>query len=69
MVEPGTVWEGHRILGEVHDGMVRTFLARQVGDEGATVWLHVREGQALDRKAFTSELKRLQDISRAVPQI
>ncbi|WP_438039142.1 serine/threonine protein kinase [Sorangium sp. So ce128] len=49
--------------------MVRTFLARQVGDEGATVWLHVREGQALDRKVFTSELKRLQDISRAVPQI
>ncbi|WP_437925436.1 protein kinase [Sorangium sp. So ce291] len=69
MVEPGSIWEGHRILGEVHDGMVRTFLARQVGDEGATVWLHLREGQSMDRTAFASELKRLQDISRAVPQI
>ncbi|WP_437990545.1 serine/threonine protein kinase [Sorangium sp. So ce145] len=49
--------------------MIRTFLARQVGDERTTVLLHVREGQALDRKAFTSELRRLQDISRAVPQI
>ncbi|WP_437645430.1 protein kinase domain-containing protein [Sorangium sp. So ce362] len=49
--------------------MVRTFLARQVGDEGATVWLHLREGQPVDRTAFVSELKRLQDISRAVPQI
>ncbi|XYH95657.1 protein kinase domain-containing protein [Sorangium sp. So ce1128] len=49
--------------------MVRTFLARQLGDEGATVWLHLREGQPMDRTAFASELKRLQDVSRAVPQI
>ncbi|WP_434042794.1 MULTISPECIES: serine/threonine protein kinase [Sorangium] len=49
--------------------MVRTFLARQVGDEGATVWLHLREGQPMDRTAFVSELKRLQHVSRAVPQI
>ncbi|WP_438015537.1 hypothetical protein WMF18_32345 [Sorangium sp. So ce315] len=69
MVEPGTVWEGYQILGEVHDGMFRTFLARQVGDEGATVCLHLREGQPMDRAAFASELTRLQDISRAVPQL
>ncbi|WP_437597761.1 protein kinase [Sorangium sp. So ce590] len=49
--------------------MVRTFLAQQVGDEGATVWLHLREGQPMDRTAFASELQRLQDIARAVPQI
>ncbi|WP_437294643.1 protein kinase domain-containing protein [Sorangium sp. So ce426] len=69
MVEPGTVWEGHRILREVHDGMVRTFLAQQVGGEGATVWLYVREGQQIDRTAFASELQRLQDIAQAVPQV
>ncbi|MDC0685916.1 protein kinase [Sorangium atrum] len=69
MVEPGTVWEGHRILNEVHDGMVRTFLAQQVGDEAAIVWLHLREGQPMDRTAFASELQRLQDIARAVPQV
>ncbi|WP_437809606.1 protein kinase domain-containing protein [Sorangium sp. So ce1078] len=49
--------------------MVRTFLAQQVGDEGATVWLHLREGQPMDRTAFASELQRLQDIARAVPQV
>ncbi|AGP40216.1 hypothetical protein SCE1572_40360 [Sorangium cellulosum So0157-2] len=69
MVEPGIIWEGHRILSEVHDGMVRTFLAQQVGDEGATVWLHLREGQSMDRTAFASELQRLQEIARAVPQL
>ncbi|KYF59466.1 hypothetical protein BE08_41690 [Sorangium cellulosum] len=69
MVEPGSIWEGHRILSEVHDGMVRTFLAQQVGDEGAAVWLHVREGQPMDRTAFVSELQRLKDIARAIPQI
>ncbi|WP_437575381.1 protein kinase domain-containing protein [Sorangium sp. So ce887] len=69
MVEPGTVWEGHRILSEVHDGMVRTFLAQQVGNEDAIVWLHLREGQPMDRTAFASELQRLQDLARAVPQV
>ncbi|WP_438005223.1 protein kinase [Sorangium sp. So ce321] len=69
MVEPGIIWEGHRILSEMHDGMVRTFLAQQVGDEGATVWLHLREGQPMDRTAFASELQRLQTIARAVPQV
>ncbi|WP_437777173.1 protein kinase domain-containing protein [Sorangium sp. So ce1097] len=49
--------------------MVRTFLAQQVGDEGATVWLHVREGQPMDRTAFVSELQRLKDIARAIPQL
>ncbi|WP_437606825.1 protein kinase [Sorangium sp. So ce834] len=49
--------------------MVRTFLAQQVGDEGATVWLHLREGQSMDRTAFASELPRLQEIARAVPQV
>ncbi|WP_437276572.1 protein kinase [Sorangium sp. So ce375] len=69
MVEPGTVWEGHRILNEVHDGMVRTFLAQQVGGEGAIVWLHLREGQRMDRTAFAAELQRLQEVARAVPQV
>ncbi|CAN97040.1 hypothetical protein sce6871 [Sorangium cellulosum So ce56] len=49
--------------------MVRTFLAQQVGDGGAIVWLHLREGQPIDRAAFASELQRLQDIARAVPQV
>ncbi|WP_437829385.1 protein kinase domain-containing protein [Sorangium sp. So ce1153] len=49
--------------------MVRTFLAQQVGGEGATVWLHLREGQPMDRTAFASELQRLQGIARAVPQV
>ncbi|XXX74641.1 protein kinase [Sorangium sp. So ce134] len=49
--------------------MVRTFLAQQVGDEGATVWLHLHEGQPMDRTVFVSELQRLQDVARAVPQV
>ncbi|WP_437741174.1 protein kinase [Sorangium sp. So ce1504] len=49
--------------------MVRTFLAQQVGGEGATVWLYVREGQLIDRTAFASELQRLQEVAQAVPQV
>ncbi|WP_437544612.1 hypothetical protein WME97_36310 [Sorangium sp. So ce367] len=49
--------------------MVRTFLAQQVGGEGAAVWLHLREGQTIDRTAFAAELQRLQEVGRAVPQV
>ncbi|WP_437309219.1 serine/threonine protein kinase [Sorangium sp. So ce388] len=69
MVGPGDFWEGHRILGVVRDGMVRTVLARQLGDTDETVWLHLREPGPIDRAAFAAEVQRVQAIARAVPQL
>ena len=54
---------------QVRDGMVRTLLARQLGDTSETVWLHLRGTGPIDRVAFAAEIERLQEIARAVPQI
>ncbi|KYF96945.1 hypothetical protein BE17_49620, partial [Sorangium cellulosum] len=45
--------------------MVRTVLARQLGDTTETVWLHLREPGPIDRAAFAAEIERLQEIARA----
>jgi eukaryotic-like serine/threonine-protein kinase len=68
MVAAGEIWEGHELLREER-GMVRHFLARQLGDTGALVWLHVREGSGLDEGAFTEEMARLQRLSDDVPEV
>ncbi|WP_437783516.1 hypothetical protein [Sorangium sp. So ce1097] len=53
----------------VQDGLVRTVLARQLGDATDTVWLHLRDRRPTDRAAFAAEIERLQEIACAVPQI
>ncbi|WP_437719416.1 protein kinase [Sorangium sp. So ce448] len=68
MVAAGEIWEGHELLNEER-GLVRHFLARQVGDKGDLVWLHVHEGAGLDAGAFAEELARLQRLSDDVPEI
>ncbi|WP_437929794.1 protein kinase [Sorangium sp. So ce291] len=69
MVGAGDFWEGHQILGVVRDGMIRTVLARQLGDATDTVWLHLRDPGPMDGATFAAEIARLQEIARAVPQI
>jgi eukaryotic-like serine/threonine-protein kinase len=69
MVAIGEVWEGHELLNELDRGMVRTFLARQIGDMNALVWLHLREGARIERALFVAEIARLQRFSDKVPQI
>ncbi|MGK3998601.1 serine/threonine protein kinase [Sorangium sp. So ce1024] len=49
--------------------MPRTFLARQLGDTDALVWLHVREEAAFDRAVFLAELQHLVSLSAQVPKI
>ncbi|AUX37278.1 MULTISPECIES: protein kinase domain-containing protein [Sorangium] len=68
MVAVGDVWEGHELLNEER-GMVRHFLARQVGDTRVLVWLHVREGARLDEDVFAEELARLQRLAGEVPEV
>ncbi|WP_437657811.1 protein kinase domain-containing protein [Sorangium sp. So ce1182] len=68
MVAVGDVWEGHELLNEER-GLLRHFLARQVGDTGALVWLHVREGARLDAGLFAEEIARLQRLSEEVPEV
>ncbi|AUX43978.1 hypothetical protein SOCE26_054350 [Sorangium cellulosum] len=68
MVAAGDVWEGHELLNEER-GLLRHFLARQVGDTGALVWLHVREGARLDAGLFAEEIARLQRLSDEVPEV
>ncbi|WP_437597846.1 protein kinase [Sorangium sp. So ce590] len=68
MVAAGEIWEGHELLNEER-GLVRHFLARQVGDKGDLVWLHVHEGAGLEESAFAEELARLQRLSDEVPEI
>ncbi|WP_437874900.1 protein kinase [Sorangium sp. So ce513] len=68
MVAAGDVWEGHELLSEER-GLLRHFLARQVGDTGARVWLHVREGARLDAGLFAEEIARLQRLAGEVPEV
>ncbi|KYF52514.1 hypothetical protein BE08_42730 [Sorangium cellulosum] len=68
MVAAGGVWEGHELLSEER-GLVRHFLARQVGDTGALVWLHVHEGARLDAGVFAEEIARLQRLADEVPEV
>jgi eukaryotic-like serine/threonine-protein kinase len=68
MVAKGELWEGHELLSEER-GMVRTFLARQVGDTEKLVSLHIREGARIEPNVFASEIQRLQDIARQIPEI
>ncbi|WP_438004604.1 protein kinase [Sorangium sp. So ce321] len=68
MVAAGDVWEGHELLNEER-GLLRHFLARQVGDTGALVWLHLREGARLDAGLFAEEIARLQRLSDEVPEV
>ncbi|WP_438025746.1 serine/threonine protein kinase [Sorangium sp. So ce233] len=68
MVAAGDVWEGHELLNEER-GLLRHFLARQVGDTGALVWLHVHEGTCLDAGLFAEEIARLQRLSAEVPEV
>ncbi|WP_437758128.1 serine/threonine protein kinase [Sorangium sp. So ce1389] len=49
--------------------MIRTLLARQLGDATDTVRLHLRDPGLIDGAAFTAEIERLQELARAVPQI
>lgn len=69
MVAKGDVWEGHELLSELDRGMVRTFLARQIGDTRDLVWLHLREGTQMKRDLLAEEIARLQRLSDEVPQI
>lgn len=69
MVAVGEIWEGHELVSELERGMVRTFLARPIGDPRGLVWLHMREGARMDRKLFASEIDRLQRLSDKVPEI
>ncbi|KYF79468.1 hypothetical protein BE11_07475 [Sorangium cellulosum] len=68
MVAAGDVWEGHELLSEER-GLLRHFLARQVGDTGALVWLHVHEGARLDAGLFAEEIARLQRLAGEVPEV
>ncbi|WP_437656807.1 protein kinase [Sorangium sp. So ce1182] len=68
MVAVGEVWEGHELLNEER-GMVRHFLARQVGDKRDLVWLHLREGVRLDEGVFAEDLARLRRLSDEVPEV
>ncbi|WP_437957271.1 protein kinase [Sorangium sp. So ce119] len=68
MVAAGDVWEGHELLSEER-GLLRHFLARQVGDTGALVWLHLHEGARLDAGLFAEEIARLQRLSDEVPEV
>ncbi|WP_437751825.1 serine/threonine protein kinase [Sorangium sp. So ce1389] len=68
MVAAGDVWEGHELLNEER-GLLRHFLARQVGDTGALVWLHVHEGARLDAGVFAEEIARLQRLAGEVPEV
>ncbi|WP_437804534.1 protein kinase [Sorangium sp. So ce693] len=68
MVAIGEIWEGHELLNEER-GLVRHFLARQVGDKGDLVWLHIHEGAGLEESAFAEELARLQRLSDEVPEV
>ncbi|WP_438014486.1 protein kinase [Sorangium sp. So ce315] len=68
MVAAGDVWEGHELLSEER-GLVRHFLARQVGDTGALVWLHLHEGARLDAGLFAEEIARLQRLADEVPEV
>ncbi|KYG09361.1 hypothetical protein BE21_18385 [Sorangium cellulosum] len=68
MVAAGDVWEGHELLNEER-GLLRHFLARQVGDTGALVWLHVHEGARLDADLFAEEIARLQRLAGEVPEV
>ncbi|WP_433927627.1 serine/threonine protein kinase [Sorangium cellulosum] len=68
MVAAGDVWEGHELLSEER-GLLRHFLARQVGDTGALVWLHVHEGARLDARLFAEEIARLQRLAGEVPEV
>ncbi|MGK3985102.1 protein kinase [Sorangium sp. So ce136] len=68
MVAAGDVWEGHELLNEER-GLLRHFLARQVGDTGALVWLHVHESARLDAGLFAEEIARLQRLAGEVPEV
>ncbi|HTN85277.1 MAG TPA: protein kinase [Sorangium sp.] len=68
MVAVGDIWEGHELLNE-ELGMVRHFLARQVGDARDLVWLHIREGSRLDEGVFAEEIARLQRLAVEVPEV
>ncbi|WP_437580590.1 serine/threonine protein kinase [Sorangium sp. So ce887] len=69
MVAKGEIWEGHELVNELARGMVRTFLARQLGDTRELVWLHVREGARIERDVFAAEIERLQRLADEVPQV
>ncbi|XXT17356.1 protein kinase [Sorangium sp. So ce429] len=68
MVAVGELWEGHELLNEER-GLVRHFLARQVGDTRELVWLHLREGARLDEGVFAEEIARLQRLAGEVPEV
>ncbi|WP_437940607.1 serine/threonine protein kinase [Sorangium sp. So ce341] len=68
MVAIGHVWEGHEVLNEER-GMVRHFLARQIGDKRDLVWLHIRDGARFDEAVFAEDIARLQRLSDEVPEI
>ncbi|WP_437730883.1 protein kinase domain-containing protein [Sorangium sp. So ce1335] len=68
MVAAGDVWEGHELLNEER-GLLRHFLARQVGDTGALVWLHLLEGARLDAGLFAEEIARLQRLADEVQEV
>ncbi|WP_437971098.1 protein kinase [Sorangium sp. So ce260] len=69
MVAKGEAWEGHELVNELDRGMVRTFLARQLGDTRELVWVHVREGARIERDVFAAEIERLQRLADEVPQV
>jgi serine/threonine-protein kinase len=69
MVTKGDIWEGHELLSELDRGMLRTFLARQLGDTKDLVWLHLREGTRFTPQEFADELRRLQRTCDQVPQL
>jgi eukaryotic-like serine/threonine-protein kinase len=69
MVAAGDVWEGHELLSELDRGMVRTFLARQIGDTSSLVWLHLREGARTGGGTFKADMRSLQQLAEQVPNI
>ncbi|WP_437621199.1 serine/threonine protein kinase [Sorangium sp. So ce1151] len=69
MVSVGDEFAGHRLVSELDEGMLRTFLARQLGDTDALVWLHLREQVTFDRAVFLAELRHLVRLSEEVPKV
>jgi eukaryotic-like serine/threonine-protein kinase len=69
MVAKGELWQANELLSELDRGMVRTFLARQIGDTKDLVWLHLRDGTRFTQREFADELRRLQRICDQVPQL
>ncbi|WP_434043543.1 MULTISPECIES: serine/threonine protein kinase [Sorangium] len=69
MLRVGDEFAGHQLVSELDPGMLRTFLARQLGDTDTLVWLHVREQVDLERSVFVSELEHLVRLPEQVPDI